>query len=121
MPFFTDEAMGPTGMDTVEAENAFEAHDFVADRGWKQLASGTLVEPVENKFGQTIWTPVTCDWLVEVPSGHPEPDFPSDLWITVECGAKLKRHPEFPEHGSICDHGHDRLPIEITWTDPRFF
>ena len=31
----------------------------------------------------------TCHWLVTVPSGNPEPDFPEDLYRTIElhCGA----------------------------------
>jgi hypothetical protein len=56
-----------------------------------------------------------CDWLVEVPSGNPEPDFPSDCWKIVECGAAVHQHPDYPnEPGAvICEAGHDRLPMHI--------
>lgn len=61
-----------------------------------------------------VTTPVTCDWLVEVASGNPEPDFPSDCFVIVPCGARVRRHPDYPgTHATICDHGHDRLPGEI--------
>lgn len=44
-----------------------------------------------------------CDWLVRVPSGNPEPDFPSDLWREVECGAKLRTDGA---NGWACANGH---------------
>lgn len=51
----------------------------------------------------------TCGWLIQVPSGNPEPDFPSDCYLEVECGAPLA----FNTHGSWrCDAGHDHVSME---------
>lgn len=79
--------------------------------GSRFLLSGLLVETSETG----VYTAVTCDWLVRVPSGNPEPDFPEDLWRIVPCGAKVRRHPDYPERNdaTMCEHGHDRLPNEI--------
>jgi hypothetical protein len=53
-----------------------------------------------------------CHWLIQVPSGHPEPDFPEDLWTEVECGAEL----EINKYGSWrCAAGHEY----VTYDDPR--
>jgi hypothetical protein len=55
-----------------------------------------------------------CHWLIQVPSGHPEPDFPEDLWTEVECGAEL----EINEYGSWrCAAGHEHVSYE----DPRWY
>lgn len=77
--------------------------------GSRFLASGLLVE-VDAMTRKA--TPVVCDWLVEVASGNPEPDSIEDTVKIVECGAKVRRHPGYPD-ATICDHGHDRLPIEV--------
>jgi hypothetical protein len=52
----------------------------------------------------------TCTWLVEVPTASlypPEaewyPDSPSDVYTTVECGAKVT----FDPGGFTCENGHD--------------
>lgn len=65
----------------------------------------------------------TCGWLVRVPSGCTEPDFPSDLWMEVECGATLRPHGR---DGHICDDGHefgnlqDRYaPFGQAWQDEQ--
>jgi hypothetical protein len=53
----------------------------------------------------------TCHWLIRVASGNPEPDFPEDLWMEVECGAELTVN----EHGSWrCAAGHEY----VTYDDP---
>jgi hypothetical protein len=53
----------------------------------------------------------TCTWLVQVPSGCPEPDFESDCWLIVECGAPVKVNG----HGSWrCEHGHEH----VSFADP---
>lgn len=59
----------------------------------------------------------TCPWMIEVASGNPEPDFPSDLVDIVECGAKIGPHPDYPgvEGATICENGHERLPMEIEY------
>jgi hypothetical protein len=31
----------------------------------------------------------TCEWLVQVPTGNPEPDSEADLWTEEECGAPI--------------------------------
>jgi len=55
--------------------------------------------------------PTTCFWLVQVPSGNPEPDFPSDTWKEVECGAPLTTN----EFGSwACSAGHRH----VSYADP---
>jgi len=52
-----------------------------------------------------------CGWLVEVPSGNPEPDSGSDCWMLVECGAALTFTHD--GNGWRCDNGHEHLPIEL--------
>lgn len=55
--------------------------------------------------------PQGCTWLVQVPSGHPEPDFPSDCWLEVPCGAPVKTNP----FGSFaCEGGHRH----VSFADP---
>lgn len=57
--------------------------------------------------------PTICNWLVQVPSGNPEPDEPADLWTEVECGATVRPHPDYPDaplgDALLCDAGHRRL------------
>jgi hypothetical protein len=51
----------------------------------------------------------TCGWLIEVASGNPEPDFPEDLYRTVECGRPIEAN----EFGSWrCDAGHEHISHE---------
>lgn len=51
----------------------------------------------------------TCTWLIQVASNNPEPDFPEDLWMTVECGGKLT----FNEYGSwTCEFGHEHVSFD---------
>lgn len=53
----------------------------------------------------------SCEWLVQVPSGNPEPDFPEDLYREVSCGAAV----EVNDYGSWrCAHGHEH----VTFDDP---
>lgn len=57
-----------------------------------------------------------CNWLVRVPSGHPEPDCEADCWMEVECGAAVSDHPAYPgTDATVCENGHDHLPLEIAW------
>jgi hypothetical protein len=62
---------------------------------------------------------MTCTWLVEVPSGNPEPDFPSDCWTVVECGAPVSEIPPAEvggfEGGYECSVGHRHEPLEWAW------
>lgn len=54
----------------------------------------------------------TCDWLVRVASGHPEPDSIEDTYRDIECGAHLM----FNGYGSFkCEAGHEHISHE----DPR--
>lgn len=67
-------------------------------RGSRYLASGLLVEVNADTRRAA---PVTCD-----------------AWVTNagdECGARIRRHPDYPTRSdaTLCDNGHDRLPIEI--------
>jgi hypothetical protein len=72
---------------------------------YRALASGALVEVGEDGTAEFL----TCSWLIEVATGHPEPDFPSDLYDVVECGAKV-----FTLDGAAdldhttCEFGHER-------------
>lgn len=54
-----------------------------------------------------------CPWIVQVPSGNPEPDSPADLWKEVECGAPIT--PTHNGQGWECDAGHSHVPLEIAW------
>lgn len=57
-----------------------------------------------------------CSWLVRVASGNPEPDSIEDTYMDVDCGAVMRPHPGYPGTDAvICDHGHERLPLEIEW------
>jgi hypothetical protein len=44
-----------------------------------------------------------CGWLIRVPTFHPEPDFPSDLWREVPCCAPMHFDPP---NGERCEAGH---------------
>jgi len=81
------------------------------DPGLRILASGAVVILDEARRA----TPFTCDWLVRVATNNPEPDFPSDLYREVDCGATFRVHPEFPD-GFRCDAGHERVPYQ-TWCE----
>jgi hypothetical protein len=51
----------------------------------------------------------TCNWLVEVATGNPEPDFPEDLYREVECGAPVT----FNKYGSWhCECGHEHVSFD---------
>jgi hypothetical protein len=76
---------------------------------YKALASGTIVD-----MDGCLATFVTCDWLVRVPSGHPEPDSEADCWREVECGARLVVLPGVAlENGHTCENGHDHFSYEF--------
>jgi|11_taG_2_1085331.scaffolds.fasta_scaffold04402_8 hypothetical protein len=47
--------------------------------------------------------PVTCSWLVQVPSDDPEPSCEADCWRTVDCGAAVT----YDHGGFCCEVGHD--------------
>lgn len=54
-------------------------------------------------------TNITCNYLVEVDNCNPEPDFPSDCYDIVECGAAIT----FGDHGSFsCAAGHSYAGLE---------
>lgn len=74
--------------------------------GSQFLASGLLVEvdPMTR-----VATPVACDWHVEVANGNPEPDSIADCYDIVPCGAPVRAFGP----GTMCEFGHDRLPIEV--------
>jgi hypothetical protein len=74
--------------------------------GWRKLASGT---PVYFKDGVRIPTTGGCSWLVERPSGNPEPDFPEDCYVIEECGAPSI---EFESGGFTCAAGHAMGSLE---------
>jgi len=59
---------------------------FIDDRGRAELA--------------------TCPWLVEVRNNNPEPDFPSDCYDVVPCGAPMFAVDRDIEAGWYCSNGH---------------
>jgi hypothetical protein len=71
----------------------------------KVLASGRIA--YTDEAGRA--TLATCGWLVEVPSGHPEPDSPADRWTTVTCDAPEYAIDGDPEAGWFCTNGHRHL------------
>lgn len=83
---------------------------------FRYLTAGTLVDVPERGGKAEI---IKCSWLVRVPSGNPEPDSEADCWTEIECGARVREHPNYrgfePGEATICDNGHDRLPLEIEW------
>ncbi len=60
-----------------------------------------------------------CSWIIQVPSGNPEPDSEADCWQFVECGAPLTVTHHNPadtsgwSDGYRCDNGHNHLPLEM--------
>ena len=57
-----------------------------------------------------------CQWLIQVPSGNPEPSCEADLWAAQECGGAV----EFLEDGAdndswACQYGH----VHWTYGSPR--
>jgi hypothetical protein len=58
------------------------------------------------------WTPL-CDWQVEVPSGNPEPDQPSDLWSIVPCHGEVEPIlRNGVDVGWRCSNGHEWVSEE---------
>lgn len=62
--------------------------------------------------------PAGCQWLIEVASGNPEPDFPEDCVQIIPCGCKVEIVDYRLNDGSVaqgwrCEGGHEHVPIEI--------
>lgn len=73
--------------------------------GFRKLASGITAYFVDGVKAETE----PCFWLIEIPSNNPEPDFPEDTYLIVECGAPLYTDPE----GRFeCAAGHSRGTLE---------
>lgn len=81
--------------------------------GLRKLPAGSVVD-VDFKGKATF---LTCNWLIEVPNGNPEPDSIEDTYDIVECGARFRVHPNYPDvplgDALLCDNGHDRLACYI--------
>ncbi len=78
------------------------------ERTHTALSVGDEVEVDGHAFrcDSVGWLPL-CDWQVEVPSGNPEPDQPSDLWKVVSChGAVEPIVRNGVEVGWQCANGH---------------
>jgi hypothetical protein len=71
----------------------------------KVLASGRIA----YTDTRGVATLETCTWMVEVPSGHPEPDSPSDCWTMVACGAPVYAINGDLDTGYYCSEGHRHL------------
>lgn len=54
-----------------------------------------------------------CGWLMEVASGHPEPDFYADTVRVVECGAVARGG----DWGWECEAGHSYVNMETRWAE----
>lgn len=54
-----------------------------------------------------------CTWLVEVPTGHPEPDSYADTVDVVECGAPTSTTAD---GGYACENGHEGDDPEKVFT-----
>lgn len=71
------------------------------------LASGRLAF-LDDRGRATL---ATCSWHVLVPSGHPEPDSPADLYREVPCGAPVFAPEGYAPDGDIdfqvCANGHE--------------
>lgn len=75
----------------------------------RSLRNRRLVE-VDERGRATF---LTCSWLVQVPSGNPEPDSEADCWTIVECGAPLFAVPGYEaEDGWRCAHGHEHVSMQ---------
>ena len=77
------------------------------DPGVRILASGAVALVLDAGRAE-LWR---CDWLVQVPNNNPEPDFPSDCYDIVDCGAKMRVLPDYAD-SYVCDRGHERIPYE---------
>lgn len=79
----------------------------------RELRSGTVVYVDDAGLAH----PFSCSWLVQVASGNPEPDSIEDTYLLVDCGAPVRRHPDYPDaelgQALTCDVGHDRLSMEL--------
>ena len=79
--------------------------------GVRKLAGGQLVD-IDPQTG--VAKLLRCDWIVRVPSGNPEPDFPEDLWTHLPCGGRMYAHPDFLQDPGawVCEHGHSYAGLE---------
>lgn len=66
------------------------------------LRSGRLADVDERGRAELV----TCPWLVQVPSGHPEPDSEADCWLTIPCGAPAFAIDGDADAGWRCSNGH---------------
>ena len=84
----------------------------MAVSGFTLLASGAIAEVDQGRA-----TVARCSWLCRGPSDNPEPDCEADCWMLVECGAKVRVHPGYPDaplgDATLCDAGHDHLCCSI--------
>jgi hypothetical protein len=70
-----------------------------------------MLVDVDLASGQA--SPFLCDWLVEVPSGNPEPDSYRDTVREIECGGRVFALPGWEETWArVCENGHDYLGLE---------
>jgi hypothetical protein len=84
------------------------------DRTHTALSVGDVVEVDGQAFrcASIGWTPL-CDWQVEVPSGNPEPDQPSDLWNIVPCHGEVEPITRNGvDVGWRCSNGHEWVSEE---------
>jgi hypothetical protein len=87
------------------------AEDFAAESPGHGLGSSDINHIAYGWVKSERLTKPTCHWLIEVASGNPEPDFPEDLYRTIECGAPVV----FNEYGSWkCEAGHEH----VSYDDP---
>jgi hypothetical protein len=74
------------------------------------------VEPVQTRADEIF--PEGCQWLIEVASGNPEPDFPEDCVKIVPCGGKVDLVVrDGVEIGWRCEFGHEHISAQYR-TEP---
>jgi hypothetical protein len=76
------------------------------------LRSGRLADVDERGRAELV----TCPWLVQVPSNHPEPDSEADCWVTRDCGAPAFAIDGDADAGWRCSNGHHHY----TYGSPRW-
>jgi hypothetical protein len=110
-----DEHRVKTGKVVRSGGDYYNPEDWVPEQGLRRATPHNLrragLDATEPTEAPTEAPKETCQWLIQVASDNPEPDFPEDLWRTIECGAELTVN----EYGSWrCAAGHEH----VTFDDP---
>jgi hypothetical protein len=71
--------------------------------GMRVLTNGRVVDVADDGRAPFF----LCNWLVRVLSNNPEPDSIDDMYLYVDCGARVRSLDGSLDHLS-CDAGHTR-------------